>query len=142
MNQWVVKRIIYGVLILMGIIGLSGCAWIPWYHSTTISVKVNVSDKHKESAVTMIVMQPAAQKDFVAASYTSVAQQSLDKGVRRYVFLSGQDNKISMTVSDAPLAIYFILQRQPVSGWKYLIENPRGQSLDFTVDGNSVKKET
>ncbi|WHN66603.1 type VI secretion system lipoprotein IglE [Cysteiniphilum sp. QT6929] len=123
---------------------LSGCSLIPWYHSTTMTVKVDMSkDANDKQPITMLISQPADQKNFVTADYATISQSALDQGVTRYVFMPDQGaQKISLDVSDTPVAIYFILKHQPVSGWKYYIEKPQGESVSFTINQFSVKKDS
>lgn len=119
---------------------LSSCSLMPWHHSTTLDISLNFDpDANNNHALTMLIVQPVEQKDFVPESYESIAQKSLDKGVQRFVFLKGEkEQNMTLTIDDVPLAIYFILQHQPISGWKYLIAKPQGRKLSFSVGKDNV----
>ena len=126
----------------------SGCSWswLPWVSASpedllVINLSRAKSDKTKEP-LTIIIVQPAEQKSFVAANYASVIQQSLDKGVKRYVMLGDQkSDKIIIAADKTPLAIYFILKEQPTSNWKYLIDAPQGSIQLFTINSDGVTQE-
>ncbi len=74
-------------------------------------------------------------------SYASLSQEALDKNMTRYVYLAkSEDHHLVLPVSDTPLAIYFILDHQPVSGWNYLINSPQGAVQSFTVNTSNVTR--
>lgn len=131
-----VRYLFFGFSILL----LSACSLMPWHHSTTLNINVQFDkDANDSHATTMLVIQPVEQKDFVTESYDSIAQKSLDKGVQRFVFLkNGKEQNLKLNVDNVPLAVYFILQHQPVSGWKYLIAKPQGNKLSFIVGKDHV----
>jgi len=137
MGKYVKYLSVFSILLF-----LSGCSLMPWYHSTTMKINLERVAKDKShDPVTVIVMQPVEQKEFVTANYSTVAQSALNKGTQRYVLLGNQDSEsISMTVEDAPLAIYFIMKNQPISNWKYLVESPQGASESFSISQYEVKK--
>ena len=121
---------------------------MPWHKkpappvlSPSLDVTVNMQNSaNDKQPVTVLIVQPVDQKDFVTANYGSLTQNALDQNVSRYIFVPDQmGQKVTIDVNDAPIAIYFILKRQPVSGWKYYIDKPRGKKLSFTIDRYDIK---
>lgn len=138
-------------LIMVLVLFLSGCSWIPWFSSSDeikptnlLTLSLKRSDTVESTTpLTIIIMQPAEQKSFVAANYSTVIQQSLDKGVKRYVMLANEkEDTIVLPVTQTPLAIYFIMEHQPTSNWKYYIAEPQGENQLFTINQDSVSQET
>ena len=135
------------IAIVLMIITLSGCStinsYMPWHTSDDINISVKFDqDANDGHSVTMLIVQPEKQDKFVIANYSSISQDALNEGCYRYVFLPKNGNeKVSLNVTATPLAIYFILKHQPVSGWKYYVEAPQGTKMNFTVKANTVEKE-
>ncbi len=99
--------------------------------------------QNDKSPITILVVQPVDQKVFLTESYASLSQKSLDAGVNRFILLQ-EDRSYTQTfnieLDDSPAAIYFIMKRQPVSSWKYLVDKPQGEDLTFQLNGYNVKK--
>ncbi|WP_299008937.1 type VI secretion system lipoprotein IglE [uncultured Shewanella sp.] len=137
------KYFIRYILLPFIVLFLAGCSWMSTTPSELMSISLTRGEAAGGDPITVIIQQPVEQNDFVGATYSTVMQQALNKGVTRYVMLATQkQHTIVMPVTQTPLAVYFIMKHQPVSNWKFLIDEPQASSQFFTINKNSVVKET
>ncbi|WP_108651625.1 type VI secretion system lipoprotein IglE [Dongshaea marina] len=136
------KTMIRVLLASLIILEVSACSLMPWVNKDSFRVELSVDhEANSGTPITMIIEQPADQKSFVTETYTSLSQHALDKGVQRYVISPKLGTRLlSINVEDSPLAVYFIFKRQPISGWKYYIKKPKGDSLILSINKSSAKK--
>ena len=121
---------------------LGACSSVSTKPSELVSISLTRNDASSAEPITVIIQQPVEQNNFVGATYSTVMQQALDNGVTRYVMLGTQkQHNIVMSVTQTPLAVYFIMKHQPVSNWKFLIDEPQASSQFFTINKNSIVKE-
>ncbi|CAH0538622.1 type VI secretion system lipoprotein IglE [Vibrio marisflavi] len=133
-------------LVLLFALPLTGCAWFssgkPIAPTNTLNINIQMEKtSNLGHAITVLIQQPTNMDAFVGQSYASLSQEALDKNMTRYVYLAkSEDHHLVLPVSDTPLAIYFILDHQPVSGWNYLINSPQGAVQSFTVNTSNVTR--
>lgn len=137
------KYVIRYILLFLIVLFFAGCSWMNTTPSELVSISLTRNDASSAEPITVIIQQPVEQNNFVGATYSTVMQQALDKGVTRYVLLAEQkQHTIIMPVTQTPLAVYFIMKHQPISNWKFLIDEPQASSQFFTINKNSIVKET
>ncbi|MCL9781016.1 hypothetical protein M9194_06205 [Vibrio sp. S4M6] len=126
---------------------LSACSWFSSSGqvvapTNTLNINIQMEKTSNQGhAITVLIEQPADMQSFVGQSYASLSQEALNKNISRYVYLPKSENHhLVLPVSDTPLAIYFILDHQPVSGWNYLINSPQGAVQSFTVNTSNVTR--
>ena len=132
----------FNKIMLLIIIGLLSSCSIFYNSDNRLSIDIYTQNQTNQGMpITILVAQPVNSEKFIKASYADLSQQALKDEMKLYVI---QPNKLKanlkITVSETPLAVYFIMEHTPNSRWKYFIEDPQGKHLSFNFSQNRIEK--